>query len=466
MSNPKIKFIVTPPPDATVENSDASYTNTVASGGTLVVPDINIEVNTVVEGQVPALKDVKILITDGVNPVTPDDVSVVGDTVTVEVPSGGAVMNVDFSADKVVADLGETITFTDLTDNSPTHWSWRFDNAGESIVQNPTFSFLTTGFKNITLLAGKVGAGGVEVKNSFIEILAALLLDAFPNAEVAYSLRKLRAAYTGSAIRVRRSSDNTEQDIGFNGSNGLDTTALLAFVGAGNGFVTTWYDQSGNGLNATQSTAGNQPQIVSSGVVLVENGKPSMSASGSQYLTVASSVSLFNFLHDGTSSSVFSVNKFGTSSNPNEGYSLFGNSQGASGDIGTIMFFDDRSSVPRNNALVQAVSRGVGGSFTAQQIVQDTITPNQQLILSQYFDADNATAANRLEAYVNNGSAIKINTLTNTPTSSNATFDMQIMAGGNNALPMKGTVQEIVYYPNQPTQADILTNINTYYNVF
>jgi hypothetical protein len=89
MSNPKIKFIVTPPPDATVENSDESYSDTVASGGTLVVPDINIEVNTVVEGSIPAIKDVKILITDGVNPVTPDDVSVVGDTVTVEVPSGG-----------------------------------------------------------------------------------------------------------------------------------------------------------------------------------------------------------------------------------------------------------------------------------------------------------------------------------------------------------------------------------------
>jgi len=95
MSNPKIKFIVTPPPDATVENSDASYTNTVASGSTLVVPDINIEVNTVVEGAIPALKDVKILITDGVNPVTPDDVSVVGDTVTVEVPSGGGAFDVD-----------------------------------------------------------------------------------------------------------------------------------------------------------------------------------------------------------------------------------------------------------------------------------------------------------------------------------------------------------------------------------
>jgi hypothetical protein len=35
------------------------------------------------------------LITDGVNPVTPDDVSVVGDTVTVEVPSGGGTFDVD-----------------------------------------------------------------------------------------------------------------------------------------------------------------------------------------------------------------------------------------------------------------------------------------------------------------------------------------------------------------------------------
>ena len=61
----------------------------------MVVPDINVEVNTVVEGTIPAIKDVKILITDGVNPVTPDDVSVVGDTVTVEVPSGGGSFDVD-----------------------------------------------------------------------------------------------------------------------------------------------------------------------------------------------------------------------------------------------------------------------------------------------------------------------------------------------------------------------------------
>ena len=99
------------------------------------------------------------------------------------------------------------------------------------------------------------------------------LLDDYPSAAAAYSLRKLRTAYTGSAIRVRRASDNTEQDIGFV-NNVLDTSALISFCGSGNGFVKTWYDQSGNGRDATQTTAANQPQIVSSGSVLTENGKP------------------------------------------------------------------------------------------------------------------------------------------------------------------------------------------------
>jgi hypothetical protein len=99
-----------------------------------------------------------------------------------------------------------------------------------------------------------------------------LLLDLFPNAAVAYSLRKLRTAYTGSAIRVRRSSDNTEQDIGFVGNN-LDTASLLTFCGAGDGFVTTWYDQSTNVNDATQATVGRQPLIVSSGAILTQSGK-------------------------------------------------------------------------------------------------------------------------------------------------------------------------------------------------
>jgi len=66
-----------------------------------------------------------------------------------------------------------------------------------------------------------------------------------------FSIRKVVSGYSGSAIRVRRSNDNTEQDIGWVGTE-LDTASLKTFVGANSGFVTTWYNQNG-GNNATQS---------------------------------------------------------------------------------------------------------------------------------------------------------------------------------------------------------------------
>jgi hypothetical protein len=95
-------------------------------------------------------------------------------------------------------------------------------------------------------------------------------------AAAAYSLRKLRTAYTGSAIRVRRSIDNAAMDIGFTAIGELNTTTLLAFVGTGNGFVTTWYDQSGNGRNAEQTLPLGQPQIVTNGVIQTQNGRPTV----------------------------------------------------------------------------------------------------------------------------------------------------------------------------------------------
>jgi hypothetical protein len=44
-----------------------------------------------------------------------------------------------------------------------------------------------------------------------------------------------------------------------------------------NGFVETWYDQSGNGNNATQLTAGSQPKIVSAGTLVTNaEGNPAL----------------------------------------------------------------------------------------------------------------------------------------------------------------------------------------------
>lgn len=109
------------------------------------------------------------------------------------------------------------------------------------------------------------------------------LLDKVKNAAAAYSLRKLKSTAT-RAIRVRRSVDNAEQDFGFDARGELDAATLLGFVNGGDGYVTTWYDQSGNGNHATQATIASQPRIVNSGMLDLQNGKPALVFSGAQNL--------------------------------------------------------------------------------------------------------------------------------------------------------------------------------------
>ena len=103
-----------------------------------------------------------------------------------------------------------------------------------------------------------------------------LLLYQYTGAAAAYSLRSLSAG-TINVVKVRRSGDNAELD--FTATEGSDGT-LASWVTAGggteDGFVTTWYDQSGNGHNFTQATAASQPQIVSSGSLVTENGKAAL----------------------------------------------------------------------------------------------------------------------------------------------------------------------------------------------
>jgi hypothetical protein len=66
----------------------------------------------------------------------------------------------------------------------------------------------------------------------------------------------------------------------------LDTVGLLDFVGVtGSGFVQTWYDQSGNGYNAT--TTGGQPRIVISGVIPYFTKKPTLNFGDSTLLQTA-----------------------------------------------------------------------------------------------------------------------------------------------------------------------------------
>jgi hypothetical protein len=108
---------------------------------------------------------------------------------------------------------------------------------------------------------------------SFLAFAAAgtLLLDLYPNALGAYSFRKLRTAYAGSAARLQRSSDSEELDVGFVDDE-FDVVTAAAFIGATTTpLVVTLYDQSGNGydLDATDLSF---PIYQEAGI----NGKPAL----------------------------------------------------------------------------------------------------------------------------------------------------------------------------------------------
>lgn len=180
---------------------------------------------------------------------------------------------------------GQLLSATNGTwTNSPTSYTyvWKRNGGAISGAINSTYTLVAGDVgANITCTVTAINGGGSasSTSNSLGPVAAnsVTLLDSLTaSANSAYSTRKLRTAYSGSAIKVRRSSDSTTQDIGFDGSGNLDTTALAAFVGANSAYVDTWYDQSGNALDLTQATTADQPRIVNAGTIDVINGQPAV----------------------------------------------------------------------------------------------------------------------------------------------------------------------------------------------
>jgi hypothetical protein len=74
--------------DSSVENSDATYSVDVLAEGSLVLPDSQINVNGVDRGDVVSVKTIDVNLEDSLGaPVTPTSIGLVGNTLTIEVPS-------------------------------------------------------------------------------------------------------------------------------------------------------------------------------------------------------------------------------------------------------------------------------------------------------------------------------------------------------------------------------------------
>ncbi len=82
----------------------------------------------------------------------------------------------DFVADNLTPYTTDTVSFTDLSTNSPTAWSWEitpptitYVDGTDSTSQNPKVMFDATGLYTVSLTASNAGGSGTETKTDYID---------------------------------------------------------------------------------------------------------------------------------------------------------------------------------------------------------------------------------------------------------------------------------------------------------
>lgn len=167
---------------------------------------------------------------------------------------------------------------------------WNLDNIYKKWSQQQVAPNMTANFGSIQYTSGGL-AGRNKLTSSpnnwtISDGGIIYILDAIDSSVIGLSLRKIKSSYEGSAITVRRASDNAETNIGFTASGDLDVSSLNSFCSGTDGFVKTWFDQSGGNRSASQTTSANQPQIYKSDSgVVTQNGLPSIEFTGSRTLS-------------------------------------------------------------------------------------------------------------------------------------------------------------------------------------
>lgn len=327
-----------------------------------------------------------------------------------------------------------------FADSSNTHWA-----AVKSAYQPGLGDTLADAMK---LCGLALGEDLTSTRNSFLityNEVSSNLLDNYANAQVAFSLRKLRAAYTGSAIRVENGS-GTQADIGFDSNGDLDTASLALHVGSGTGLVVTLYDQSGNGRDATQSTQSLLPRITISGTLQTVNGKPAI-----------------YFDDDRLDTSAFSPN-------PNGAYNFAVVNQydSVTSGMGTANSWSSTSTLQNYQHNLLATSKlrfGVrysDGAFPRPDST-GTFSNNTQIISTATF------ATGTCVAYYNGTQESDkfSQSLTGNPNNNSQITRLGQMSH-NGLLPLRGYIQEVIVFSNSTAlDADALsTDINTYYGAF
>jgi len=230
-----------------------------------------------------------------------------------------------------------------------------------------------------------------------------------------------------------------------------DATTITAVGGA----VSQW-DNKGSLGNFTQATGAVQPTTGSTTL----NGLNVIDFAA-DYL-VAANTNEWKFLHDGTKYILAWVWKAGTGSNPGTIYTLAGSNNGQGNNTGVLYYYEDGG-----------VNNGFGAYISPNNVVNiltaDKLTPNTFQAVTLLADPSNATAANRLEYFVNGGSGNKGNTGSSAVSSSNPSAALEIGRGSTVGV-LTGSIAEIVVVSGtnatETNRAALRDYLNTKWGVY
>ena len=292
-----------------------------------------------------------------------------------------------------------------------------------------------------------------------LQSFAPLLLNNYSGASAAYSLRKLDGNYTGSAIKIRRDSDQALQDIGF-ANNELDTASIASFCSGTNGYVHTWYEQSGasGAANMVQSSASAQPKIYDSvsGIIL-ENGKPTIEfdyTNSQGFLGSPTNWSEISGDTNLTITTVYSLNQYNTPRSVL--YNISGNEVSSGlGNTNVAMARSSQLRIGHYNINSSSWDKTAGFSVATDYLVNDA-----QFLVTSIYNSVN------LNSFAN--SSIEDN-ITSTPEGGLTANSFSIGIHSNGTTnPMDGNMQEFIIWNLDQTsnRAAIETNINNFYSIY
>lgn len=213
------------------------------------------------------------------------------------------------------------------------------------------------------------------------------------------------------------------------GASLYDATSGGSLVAA-DGSVARWEDRSGNGRHATQGTSGSRPLRKAS----VQGGKDVMRFDGSDdFLSIASSTSAFNFMHDGTST-LFIVYKWtspGSSPDRRQLLSNCSNSESVDGTTGSFVWLRNDFGTSSPYSKAQFVVANNGSTRSNSYTGDNSFPAGTFQVLTVESDPANSTNANRV-IFRNNGT-VKDDTAAGDDASvptGNATYDLHLCTQG------------------------------------